>query len=77
MEKAIADTTDPKDVQRLTKRVRSGKGCNRTSQTLYESSKAKLRAYKEEATGLAQTTLATMKSELKQTPKRSKTLKTI
>ena len=65
MEKAIADATDPKDVQRLTKELEAVKVATEASQTAFESSKAKLRAYKEEATGLA-TILATMKSEGKQ-----------
>ena len=65
MEKAIADATDPKDVQRLTKELEAVKVATEASNTAFESSKAKLRAYKEEATGLA-TILATMKSEGKQ-----------
>jgi hypothetical protein len=65
MEKAITEATDPKDVQRLTKELEAVKIASEAGATAFESSKAKLRAYKEEATGLA-VVLATLKSEGKQ-----------
>lgn len=65
MEKAITEATNPKDVQRLTKELEAIKIASEAGATAFESSKAKLRAYKEEATGLA-IVLATLKSEGKQ-----------
>lgn len=65
MEKAITEATNPKDIQRLTKELEAIKIASEAGATAFESSKAKLRAYKEEATGLA-VVLATLKSEGKQ-----------
>ena len=65
MEKAITEATDPKDIQRLTKELEAVKVASEAGATAFESSKAKLRQYKEEATGLA-IVLATLKSEGKQ-----------
>ena len=65
MEKAITEATNPKDIQRLTKELEAIKIASDAGATAFESSKAKLKAYKEEATGLA-IVLATLKSEGKQ-----------
>ena len=65
MEAAIKEATDPKDIKRLTNELEAVKIASEAGATAFESSKAKLRAYKEEATGLA-TVLATLKLEGKQ-----------